>query len=185
MAHYAADCWDCEIHTSYGWVECVGIADRSAYDLKVHSAASKVDLVAQETYAEPRVELKTVLKINKKKFGPHFRKDNKKVEGALLEFSEAQLKIVAADLAANGTHKFKLCTGEEFEVNEGHEEDEVEGGMPAGKTVLFPPGPLGLKVASNPAWGEMGTGDIRSLFATTVDGFNLVPGGLLRYRCMY
>jgi hypothetical protein len=75
--------------------------------------------------------------------------------------------------------------GEEFEVNEGHEEDEVEGGMPAGKTVLFPPGPLGLKVASNPAWGEMGTGDIRSLFATTVDGFNLVPGGLLRYRCMY
>lgn len=35
MAHYASDCWDAEIHTSYGWVECVGIADRSAFDLLV------------------------------------------------------------------------------------------------------------------------------------------------------
>jgi len=25
MAHYAKDCWDAEIETSYGWVECVGM----------------------------------------------------------------------------------------------------------------------------------------------------------------
>ena len=31
MAHYAADCWDAELFTSYGWIECVGCADRSAY----------------------------------------------------------------------------------------------------------------------------------------------------------
>lgn len=36
MAHYAADCWDAEMETSYGWIECVGCADRSAYDLTVH-----------------------------------------------------------------------------------------------------------------------------------------------------
>jgi glycyl-tRNA synthetase (class II) len=24
MAHYAKDCWDAEIETSHGWVECVG-----------------------------------------------------------------------------------------------------------------------------------------------------------------
>jgi glycyl-tRNA synthetase len=30
MAHYAADCWDAELFTSYGWIECVGCADRSA-----------------------------------------------------------------------------------------------------------------------------------------------------------
>lgn len=30
MAHYAADCWDMEIHVSYGWTECVGHADRCA-----------------------------------------------------------------------------------------------------------------------------------------------------------
>jgi len=28
MAHYAKDCWDAEILTSYGWVECVGMANR-------------------------------------------------------------------------------------------------------------------------------------------------------------
>lgn len=31
MAHYACDCWDAECLTSYGWVECVGCADR--YDI--------------------------------------------------------------------------------------------------------------------------------------------------------
>lgn len=39
MAHYAADCWDAEIESSYGWIECVGIADRSAYDLRAHSVS--------------------------------------------------------------------------------------------------------------------------------------------------
>eukprot|EP00951_Prasinocladus_malaysianus_P040931 scaffold476514_cov42-Prasinocladus_malaysianus.AAC.1 len=44
MAHYAADCWDCEVECSYGWVECVGLADRSAFDLTAHSGASKVSI---------------------------------------------------------------------------------------------------------------------------------------------
>lgn len=38
MAHYASDCWDCEIKLSYGWTECVGIADRACFDLKVCAA---------------------------------------------------------------------------------------------------------------------------------------------------
>ncbi|KAK2639182.1 hypothetical protein Ddye_026977 [Dipteronia dyeriana] len=29
--------WDAEIESSYGWIECFGIADRSTYDLKAHS----------------------------------------------------------------------------------------------------------------------------------------------------
>jgi glycyl-tRNA synthetase len=40
MAHYATDCWDAELLTSYGWVECVGCADRSAFDLNNHSKAT-------------------------------------------------------------------------------------------------------------------------------------------------
>ena len=35
MAHYASDCWDAEAECSYGWIECAGLSDRSAYDLKV------------------------------------------------------------------------------------------------------------------------------------------------------
>lgn len=33
MAHYANDCWDAEVETSYGWIEVAGHSDRSAFDL--------------------------------------------------------------------------------------------------------------------------------------------------------
>ena len=39
MAHYASDCWDAEAECSYGWIECAGLSDRSAFDLKVRSPA--------------------------------------------------------------------------------------------------------------------------------------------------
>jgi glycyl-tRNA synthetase len=71
MAHYANDCWDGEIETSYGWVECVGLADRSAYDLNAHAKMSKVDLKAHETYPEPRMEeeLKVRVMMNRRYIG--------------------------------------------------------------------------------------------------------------------
>ena len=53
MAHYASDCWDAEIEMSIGWVECVGVADRSAYDLTVHSAFTKVKLTAEAPLDTP------------------------------------------------------------------------------------------------------------------------------------
>ena len=40
MAHYSSECWDGEVETSTGWVEVVGIAHRSDYDLKAHGKAS-------------------------------------------------------------------------------------------------------------------------------------------------
>lgn len=43
MAHYAEDCWDAEVECSYGWIECVGLADRSAYDLRVRSPSTFTD----------------------------------------------------------------------------------------------------------------------------------------------
>lgn len=42
MAHYANDCWDAEIFTSYGWIECVGHADRGDFDLSRHSEISGI-----------------------------------------------------------------------------------------------------------------------------------------------
>ncbi|KAL0429679.1 UNVERIFIED_CONTAM: Glycine--tRNA ligase, mitochondrial 1 [Sesamum radiatum] len=54
MAHYAADCWDAEIECSYGWIECVGIADRSAYDLRAHTAMGEKEAM----------ELKATLEAN-------------------------------------------------------------------------------------------------------------------------
>lgn len=53
MAHYACDCWDAECLTSYGWVECVGCADRSCFDLTNHAQATGARLVAEKALAEP------------------------------------------------------------------------------------------------------------------------------------
>ncbi|ESO96348.1 hypothetical protein LOTGIDRAFT_202150 [Lottia gigantea] len=53
MAHYACDCWDAELKTSYGWIECVGCADRSCYDLTQHTEATGVKLVADRKLPEP------------------------------------------------------------------------------------------------------------------------------------
>lgn len=46
MAHYAKDCWDAEVETSYGWIEIAGHADRSCYDLSRHAKRTKTELVA-------------------------------------------------------------------------------------------------------------------------------------------
>merc|ERR1719272_805073 len=53
MAHYAADCWDAEIFTSYGWLECVGIADRSCFDLNAHADATGTDLNYKQQLETP------------------------------------------------------------------------------------------------------------------------------------
>jgi len=88
MAHYAADCWDLEIKSSYGWVECVGHADRACYDLMVHSKKSKVPLVASYTLPEPREEEVWVMKAEKAVIGKTFKQEQKKVMAALEALTE-------------------------------------------------------------------------------------------------
>jgi glycyl-tRNA synthetase len=60
MAHYAADCWDAEFHSDrYGWVECVGVADRGSYDLTQHALHSGTDFahpVTGEAIRRPNPE---------------------------------------------------------------------------------------------------------------------------------
>ena len=65
MAHYALDCWDAEIETSYGWIEVAGHADRTAYDLSHHTAASGVELVAARQLKEPIIKQILKATINK------------------------------------------------------------------------------------------------------------------------
>jgi glycyl-tRNA synthetase len=55
MAHYAKDCWDAEVETSYGWIEVAGHADRSCFDLTRHAKATKSELVASYVLKEPKV----------------------------------------------------------------------------------------------------------------------------------
>ena len=73
MAHYATDCWDAEIHGSYGWVECVGIAHRGCYDLEAHEKATGKTLRARREFSEPKVVEIDGWTMNGATAGPAFR----------------------------------------------------------------------------------------------------------------
>lgn len=75
MAHYASDCWDAEILTSFGWVECVGIADRGCYDLSMHQQASGVSMKAQRALDKPIIENKWVLLPDKQLLGRELKQE--------------------------------------------------------------------------------------------------------------
>lgn len=108
MAHYAADCWDAELHTSFGWIECIGCADRSAYDLSVHSARTNEKLIVRQPLAEPLVVEKFEIEIAKKKFGPKFRKDAGAVEKWLLARTQCELEDLAKELKDQGKITFEV-----------------------------------------------------------------------------
>ena len=110
MAHYAADCWDAEAETSFGWIEIVGIADRAAYDLSVHSKASKVDLVAHQKLETP-IEVEEVEAIvAKQKLGPAFKKDAGSVLELLENLPENERVELEATLAQNGSAQLGAFT---------------------------------------------------------------------------
>jgi glycyl-tRNA synthetase len=54
-AHYATDCWDAEVFSArFGWVETVGIADRTDYDLNAHAQQSGTPMTVFIQYDQPR-----------------------------------------------------------------------------------------------------------------------------------
>lgn len=74
LAHYATECWDAELFSErFGWIECVGIADRSAYDIGAHIDATGTDMYALRKYDEPKiVEVKKIVP-DMGKLGPMFK----------------------------------------------------------------------------------------------------------------
>jgi len=110
MAHYARDCWDAELLTSYGWVECVGCADRSAFDLTQHTNATGVKLCAEKKLAAPVTQHVTEIQPVKGPLGKAFKKEAKAVTerlGALtleeIEKMEAELEGGMAALDLGGS----------------------------------------------------------------------------------
>ena len=102
MAHYAADCWDAELLTSYGWIECVGCADRSAFDLSVHSKKTGAPLCVRETRSEPLKIEEWQIDLEKKKFGPRFKKDGKAVETAVEALTQDLREKLSIELQEKG-----------------------------------------------------------------------------------
>jgi glycyl-tRNA synthetase len=94
MAHYACDCWDAEILVSSGWVECVGCADRSAFDLTQHSKATGKSLVAQKPVDPPRIIHKTEPEWNKKDLGLTFKKSSQAIMKTVSELPVEELEKI-------------------------------------------------------------------------------------------
>ena len=94
MAHYANDCWDCELHGEHGWVECVGIANRTCHDLLSHERHSGSKLLkAWRQFDEPRSEIRDVLAPNGASLGPTFKGRAGEVIEALQNLTEIPEKM--------------------------------------------------------------------------------------------
>ncbi|CDW56382.1 glycyl trna synthetase [Trichuris trichiura] len=115
MAHYATDCWDAECHTSHGWIECVGIADRSCYDLLQHSKATGVKLVAEKHLATPKKVTGTRCVPDKRAIGMQYRGDAASVLKYLEAMSEEECTELADQLDKAGTVEVN-CNGKCFNV---------------------------------------------------------------------
>ncbi|PNY28745.1 glycine-tRNA ligase [Tolypocladium capitatum] len=126
MAHYACDCWDAELLTSTGWVECVGCADRSAYDLNVHAKRTGAPLVVRERLEEPLVIEEWQVDIEKKKFGPLFKKDAKTVEAALLATSQEERETLSKQLDAAGKLTLDVAAVDGGKVEIGSDAIKIE-----------------------------------------------------------
>jgi len=116
MAHYACDCWDAEINNSYGWVESVGIADRSAYDLTAHSSETKTPLSAFLEYKTGAKEVEVLqIKVDKSKVGKAFKGDAQSIIKELSEMEEHNLASLQTALA-KGPASISVG-GKSFEVS--------------------------------------------------------------------
>ncbi|MGB4234505.1 MAG: glycine--tRNA ligase [Methanoregulaceae archaeon] len=83
-AHYAEDCWDAEIYSDrFGWVETVGIADRTDYDLRAHERQSGERFSVFIPYDTPRRESRIRVVPDMGALGPRFRGNARAVAEAL------------------------------------------------------------------------------------------------------
>ena len=119
MAHYATDCWDAEILTSYGWVECVGHADRSCFDLDAHASVTGRSMLATKMVKPHKVQFMKI-DLNKKVLGKTFKREASKVVACLSELAVSSAEggpeasaagKVEAQLAADGKVTVSDCNG--------------------------------------------------------------------------
>lgn len=117
MAHYACDCWDAECLTSYGWIECVGCADRSAYDLTQHTNATGVRLAAEKRLPEPKTVDVTEAVPNKQILGKAFKKDAKAITELLSKMSISEIEAMDQELTSSDSFKLHLNSDVTISLN--------------------------------------------------------------------
>eukprot|EP00051_Salpingoeca_urceolata_P004347 m.64335 g.64335 ORF g.64335 m.64335 type:complete len:638 (+) comp13577_c0_seq3:276-2189(+) len=108
MAHYAKDCWDCELYTPYGWVECVGCANRSCFDLEHHAKACNMSMEASVMLPEP-VSVDVISpNPNKGMMGKVFKKAMKSICAHLDSLDEAGIVAIETAFAESKEYTLNL-----------------------------------------------------------------------------
>tara|TARA_B100001964_G_scaffold244762_1_gene327779 strand:+ start:1825 stop:3531 length:1707 start_codon:yes stop_codon:yes gene_type:complete len=94
MAHYAADCWDAEVYTKrFGWIEVVGIADRTNYDLTSHMELSKADLTAFIQFDKSEKKIENKFQLDMGKIGPKYKSLSEEISKAVEKFGQNEMSF--------------------------------------------------------------------------------------------
>jgi glycyl-tRNA synthetase len=106
-AHYATDCWDAEVFSPrFGWVETVGIADRTDYDLLAHASQSCTPMTVFIQYDKPKKTSRRRIIPNMSVLGKQYRTKAKAIfsaletaiptpDGADIQFGDEKIHIPA------------------------------------------------------------------------------------------
>ena len=127
LAHYAQECWDAELFSErFGWIECVGIADRSAYDLKSHINSTGVDMYAIRKYEKPII--KRIKKIIPKMgvLGPIFKDKAEEIKKLLENMEIKDTADISVNIAGEVLKIPKNC----YEIIESKEKSSGEKFVP-------------------------------------------------------
>jgi glycyl-tRNA synthetase len=116
MAHYASDCWDAEVETSYGWVEVAGHADRTCFDLTNHTKFSGVELVAAKLLPQPIVKTLTRVVMNKGNIYKSFKDSNKLIIEKLETLNETQKDQLFEEFQINLDHVNLSVAGQQVKL---------------------------------------------------------------------
>jgi glycyl-tRNA synthetase len=102
-AHYAMDCWDAEVKLErFGWVEVVGIADRTNYDLTAHQKRSEADMSVFVPFERPVKVSRTVVTPNMAVIGPKYKGKAGKIMAALKNMPQSELNRPEVKLNIDG-----------------------------------------------------------------------------------
>jgi glycyl-tRNA synthetase len=194
-AHYAEDCWDAEIHSDrFGWVEMVGIADRTDYDLRAHAGHSSDSFTVFIPYDEVRYETRRRIVPDMGVLGPKYRGKAKAIADALVAAEpgedgveldiDGERIFIPADIYEVRDEEIEV-RGEEImphviEPSYGidrifysilehtYDEEEVEGEIR--RVLRLPPGIAPVQVAVFPLMSRDGLDDIaRGIVQTLVN----------------
>ncbi len=198
-AHYAEDCWDAEILSArFGWVETVGIADRTDYDLSAHADESGDSFTAFIPYTEPKIERRRVINANMGVLGPKYRGKAKSIADALnhtppgpdgttvlvdgeeyfvpadlYELKEEDVEIRGIDVRPHVIEPSYGIDRMIYAVLEhAYDEEEVEGEVR--KVLRFPIGVAPVQVAVFPLMSRDGLDDLARAIAASMHAYGVL-----------